>query len=622
MGSTQVFSVLTEFKFDVAQAVAGSDTLQKSTKKLSEAADQALVSVQTLGLGLVEVLGYGGVIGFFKKAIDASDSFQSSILDMNGVLTSQLGALTGPVDTLNERLGASRDIMEQVAKQAKKFDVSTGDVSGVLGTLIGGAAQNTEDTSMKSLVGMSGQVAAGASGIGLSPTDMATQVAAIMGSTATQGALVNVLQTMPSAFKGKSLAGINAMDDDEIMKRLSAGLQIIASDMSDLSARSELLSYQITRFKNIMTDIIKPIGDAIRPVLVNVMKEINGYMKTAGAGIFNSFGSIMKLFVSTPREMLTNLLQFREAHSDLGKAAKTVGTIQAVEGIGWILAKLTGKALFLTPVVGQLAFVFSMLGDIMSRDHSPIMQMIGYVLKWGSALTVVAGILSYFGVLMPVLAFAFAEILAPLALLYIMFQAISRAMAKAHISDALAMAEILPKFMGLLARLGEAVKQIFLPVWLAIDGLSSILAPLFEWSGVLSALMPILEAFVFVLETVGTLIVNIMAAISGAFGAIFNVLSSMSEEGWLLNIFDNIKKGFQEGFDDFIGKHKKNIEDGTSVRNANTDITISKVEIRNDFKAGMEPDRIAYTIKEQLMNAHNNPVANKGGSFQGKLLGA
>jgi hypothetical protein len=44
---------------------------------------------------------------------------------------------------------------------------------------------------------------------------------------------------------------------------------------------------------------------------------------------------------------------------------------------------------------------------------------------------------------------------------------------------------------------------------------------------------------------------------------------------------------------------------------------INKVEIRNDFKEQMEPDRIAFTLKDQLLKAANNPGQAAGRSLQG-----
>ena len=48
----QVFNVLTEFRFDIAHAVAGSKQLQGEIGKISEAADQAHYSIQRIGMAL------------------------------------------------------------------------------------------------------------------------------------------------------------------------------------------------------------------------------------------------------------------------------------------------------------------------------------------------------------------------------------------------------------------------------------------------------------------------------------------------------------------------------------------------------------------------------------------
>ncbi len=614
----QVFSAITEFKFDIAQALAGSDTLQKSTKKMEVAIDGATAAVERFGINYLAAMGVTGVLGILEKALKISDAFNTSVLDMTGALTANFLSLDENASAFNARLAISKTMMSDIAGISDRLDLNSSDVFSMVKTLIPAAAQSNNDTSTKDLVSISGSATSAASGIGMSPSDMATAVATFFTSTVAAGPLLSGLQAN-GAFTGMSANKINAMDDEEIFKILKKGLENLNATMGDTAARSELLSFQIGKLKRTifgaeggMGSMLKPLSDAILPLLVGILKEVNGYLKSAGGDIVKSFSQILKHFVSTPRAMLTSVLQLRQVHSDLNKAAGTLGVVSSVQAIGFILARIANVAVFANPIMGVLAFQFTAFADILSRMNDPISKMIGSILKWVPIVAVISGVLARFGLLWSGLAFVMAEVVAPLALLMLWFQAVSRAVAKAHIEDALHMAEILPKIMQIFTRFTTAIKSILLPVELAIEGISEFLKPLFKVSIFLDAMMPLLEGLASVLEFLGNIIMETLAGISG-YMAMFLQVALNLQEG-ITHIFDNLGKAFSEGYGDFLNAHKQKLDDGKNVQNMVTNI--SKVEIRNDFKEQMEPDRIAFALKDQLMKTAQNPTSRKGASLQ------
>ncbi len=74
----QIFNVLTEFRFDVASAVANSQTLQGELGKISGAADEVHFGLKRVGFGLLAQmgLGTGGFLGAIYSALKAADKFE------------------------------------------------------------------------------------------------------------------------------------------------------------------------------------------------------------------------------------------------------------------------------------------------------------------------------------------------------------------------------------------------------------------------------------------------------------------------------------------------------------------------------------------------------------------
>jgi hypothetical protein len=55
------------------------------------------------------------------------------------------------------------------------------------------------------------------------------------------------------------------------------------------------------------------------------------------------------------------------------------------------------------------------------------------------------------------------------------------------------------------------------------------------------------------------------------------------------------------------------IDDGSATPQQT--VNISKIEIKNDFKEMLEPDRVAFTIKDQILKAARNSTSARGNGF-------
>jgi hypothetical protein len=76
-----------------------------------------------------------------------------------------------------------------------------------------------------------------------------------------------------------------------------------------------------------------------------------------------------------------------------------------------------------------------------------------------------------------------------------------------------------------------------------------------------------------------------------------------------------VNEAFNAGIDDILEKYFKGLEDGKAAVQMQTTIN-GGIRIENQFKENMEPDRIAFSLKEQLMKAAANPTQAQGQTFR------
>lgn len=615
----QVFQVLTEFKFDATGAIAQSKVLESAVDGVSVAADRALDSLRGLALGASAALGLGSTLGMLKAAIDVSDKFHSSVLDFSTVIATNMQFLQGSVGTFNDRLGSTKQIMLDISKVADQMDVSQGDLFSIVKASIPQLAPHgAAGSNFKNAINLSGQALVAGSNLGLGSTDIAAQLAQLLSGTATEGGLAGRLMGTKAMRGVGGVSGLNDEAFNQRLKRLSEGLKELGSDMGYVSERANSISAQLKRMKDLvlgdengMGSILKPLGDTLAPIFITTLKRVNSYIKNEGAAIVGNMSQLVKSMISTPEKMIIDLLQFKNLKSDFHEATGIVKTVGVVTGVGSALAWLTGKAIFAAPGIGVVAGIMGVLASAFRRAEDPISQAIGTVIKWVAAIGAVAGALAYFDVLLPVLAFLFSEILVPLALFTVLMQALSRAVAQAHVDDAKDMAEMAPHLSELFVRLKMALHNIIDPIQTVIQGWADIFEPLFRWSGWLQVMMPLLDKFVGMLELIGDVLVGSMGVISGMITAVIGMIDNAMH---LKNPLTDVGDNFKNGFDDYMKTHLQKMDAGGNISNQITNI--GRVEIRNDFKETQEPDRIAFTMKEQILKAAQNPKQARGQASQ------
>lgn len=591
----QAFEVATEFRFDVGQALLSTKQLQDAVQGVSGAANNALGSLSYLASGLVAHLGFGsgGILSVLSQAVKTSEEWNQSSLDLSNNISANFKVLAGTIDTFNDRLATSKMIMGNISDQAIKFGLPTADLARMTNMLATPLANRGKlGTNYEGAIGMSRNIMLAAHNTGINPQAATESVyRAMTDHMALHGALFARLVNTP-AFKNAHIQTQHQfmnMNQDKKIDLLSSSLEKLAGGSQELAAYMNQLSTQFTVLKDHIMVVLKPIGDALSQTIVKIFKWANDYLGTYGKQIGANLGKLLSNIFSDPKALLTNLLQLRAVTSDFHKALKITELVQMFTFLTWGLSKLG--------VVFDGGLLRAGLGFLVDG----LVAMAAWI--WN------AGIIGSVFKLLVRGAGAFLEVFAPIVFF---LQIISRARAIAAIADVENWFKLAPRLAELLVRLKTAFESIMMPINMAIDFWARLLAPLFQTSTMVEILLPLFEGIASVMEFLGESTIYALAGLSGLTNAIIGFVYDLSK---FKNPFGNVMKNLTEGVEDFIKKNENRLG-GDPSKSPSLQVTnIGKVEIRNDFKEQLQPDRIAFSLKEQLMKVAQNPTQARGSSF-------
>lgn len=600
----QIFHVATEFQFDISQAVLSTNMLQNQVNQVSDAADNALLSFQKLGAGIVAHLGLGsgGLLAVLGKAVQISDKFNSSSLSFSNVISSNMKLFSGTIDTFNDRLSTSKMIMGDINKVANQFALPSGELLNMTKLVTPLLAQHgMAGTNFSNSINLSKNVLKSAPNLGINPQDSEGQLLrAIGGQAGMHDTLFRRLMTETTAFRDARITNsgqFNAMKPEKRIDLLSKALAVFASDADVLKNRVNSLSGQLTILSNNVTEfgsVLRPIGDAILKPVVKVLQELNHYIDNQGRELAKSMGQMISNIFEDPKNLLINMMQLKQLGADTRKGGKMLGMLEFV--------------LFLRQLKNYLP-MNGMIAKALSTGFTMI----------GEGLMFLVRIIPWMGIFrfaLQALWFGFSRLIPGMAAAVGLMQTISRAQAIAKVNDVGNMLTLAPKLMDLTTRFKTAMENIFLPISTAIDWLANFIAPLFQVSTWLNVIMDPLDGFVTLLEDLGKVSILAWAGLQGFFFGIYQFVDNI-RSGKIMGMFGGVGKAFSAGVDDILEKNwdRMNGKAGGAVSNQITNI--GKVEIRNDFKENQEPDRIAFTMKDQLLKAARNAVQGRGTALQG-----
>lgn len=626
--SVKAFSVLSEFRFDVGQAVIASDTLQSKVESLSGAVDEAMFSVQRLGLGFIANFtgAGGGVLGILGSAITASDKFTDSQISFAQIIDSNMMHLTGSIGSLNEKMAASRNIMKDIAKDALKFGLPAAELVDMTKTLSamlvpkGLAGENFGNART-----MSRNLLKSAPNLGINPQDVQGQLLRSIEGSASMGDTLfrRLLTEAPEPFKEAKVTdakSFNALDATKRFNILNEAMAKFANNADLLSMRANTLSGIMQRVRDTFmgfNSVFKPLGDVILPMIIELINVALDWVNTKGRHLVKMFASFVKSMIDTPTEMLVNLSQLSALAGDVSKAAGIVGLIVTLTHLKEAL-HLIGR---LGPIgqtiekMGTSFFTFASNIPVLGKGFDSLMN----IFNTGS-VTTFRGLVAAMGMTVLKMAGLFAVLLIPL-------QGLSRALARVKIEFFEWLAENSVKLAGILDRLQQSLRILFMPVMDMIKGFEELFFIILGGTGPMDSLLSFMTTMSYGLRFLseGFLIAyaalrGFIAFFVGAWSQLFLNLSMMIQNllsGNFKDIFFGTENIFKEGFmnaaDEFnkvVGKAQSPLIDG-EVDNARVSNTVINQDIKmtNNFKEVLQPDRIAFTIKDQLEKSSRNKTS-------------
>lgn len=602
-----LFNVMTEFRFDIAHAVAGSKTLQSEVGKISTAADNAHFAIQRIGMGLVAQtgLGTGGIAGALYAAVKASDKFEQSQRAIANIMLSN-NIFQGD-NAFAESMQEAAAAMENMQKAAQEFSLPAEDLLN-FSKLIGATlmSHGLDDSRLSKSIQISRGFLKSAPTLGIDPTLAQGQLLdSVMGRANMGDTLFQRLTNETTPMKGyggtAGAKAFNALEPAKRVKVLTDALMQFGSNSKIVAENALSLSSQMQKLRDNITgvfSILRPIGKAIMDPMKKLLFQLNTYLETHGKKFTEIVGRIFGDILKDPEKLFVNIQQLRRLQNDVKKAGNVLAVVGLVHGI-------TAALRFLG---------FEIKGGI-------LMGALSYLRKgfaWVGGVIAETGAMAF---IFRGLSFILTKVIAPLALLTMLFQGISRGIAKASLIDA----EFIARNMSKLAEVFDYLKinltAIFAPFELAIEGISGLFEWLLSFGDVSQIVVDNLKAILYPLEVFGRLIVGILSIVQGVVAALTGVILDIGQ-GKFTEVLKNIGPNFMSGMTDLYRQYYKPPElNAENQTNAKTNIQIDKIEINNAFKENAEPDRIAFTLKEQLMKAALNPTQALGRSLSGAAIG-
>jgi len=602
----QAFTVLTEFKFDVGAAIANSSAVEGAVNKISTAAENVQFALARMSLSFAgSFLGGGGVLGALALASKVSDDFANSQISLANTLV-----MTGMA--FEDRMLASKTVMEDLNKIAIENSLNFKELLNTTKLLTpmllnkGLAGQN-----LSNVKDISRTFLKSAPTLGIDPQEAMGQLLRTIEGQASMGDTLFTRLTAETAPMKEFLNNTKKWKDLQPHKRIALlreALAQFANDSDAVKARVMTLSGQLAALRNNIELLIRPIGEVINKFMATALSRINSpELMGRAKKVFADLAGVLENFLQTPEKLYADIAQAKALAGDVKASGSIVGTIAISQGIIWLLSLFKIKIPTLGSVItaagkslgkGIKSFGVGSLKGLMGATWAGLMRgfMTGsvFLVRFSVGLNSLVTLLSGF--------------IVPVLVLTAMFQLLSRAMAYAKMFALEELARQLPRIV----KAFSALSSIFSILNSGFDFFARMLGSVLDPSKFLG-FINIISIFASILEWVSEKLGQAMMGVQGFFFVLFESVNQ------LMNVFrGNIMDfstekiqaagdaGMQDMYEKIFGKIDKG-EGGIVNQVVNMD-----VKMQNNFKEMLEPDRVAFTIRDQLLKANRNKTGASG----------
>ena len=590
MAGAQVFNVLTEFKFDAGHAIATSGALTNAVDKISNAAEGAMFQMQRMSIGIVSSFlsgPGGGVLGVLGTAIKASEDY----LKVQVALANSMGRGSG---SFAERMDYIDKKMGDINKKAREFGLPASALAGITKTLTPMLVPKMGATkAVDASIDLGRQFLKAAPSLGMDPFMAQDNLQRAVLGTINAGDQLFMTLTQDTKAMHEFIGNADKFRKLPLAERvrtLSKALDQFSGDASVVERMFNTVGTQIQVMKdNLMGlgSVLKPIGDVLSRLVTRVLIIMNDVIDKQLRFIAKNIALAIEPFTRDIGGLVAMIMQLSES----SKSLKSTGLIMGIIGIVQLLSHFG----LIAPVLGVVGKGFGILGAVIRYIAVGVSALVTYLGGWWAVLnglTVVA-----------------SSILVPFAALMALFEFFGRV--AAHVK--IAFAETIMTFTERLADLG----LIFMRVFYVFEQGFNTLAKLAAVSPVMDALFWVFDKLIWILEMVAKTVALSISTFQGlvyAIGAFIEQVKNLLTGGG----FDKgaVSTAFNAGIDEMLAelfpKIQAKIDSGEGLVNQTVNQTIT---MKNDFKEMLEPDRVAFTISEQLLKAARNVTTVRGNSY-------
>lgn len=622
------FHVVTEFRFDVAQAVINSEKLQGAVEGISGAADKALLSMKSLSVGLLGSFGLGsmGLVGFLSTAITYADKFNQYQIKIANQF--QNGGMFKGAENFGAAMQASEAALLNMQKVATTFSLPASDLVNTA-TLIGATLtpRGLDNASLTKSTDLARMFMKVSPMLGADPSLSQGELLGLLNGRADMGGRFTqrIFSDSKALHQYAGNGGTQAFNRLEEHKRVALVAQAmgeLGNNMKAAHAMAMTFSGQLQLMKDQLFgvfSVFRSIGNAVKDPLVKMMAELNKWMGTQGRSLVDKFASVLAPILSDPKRLLLGVMQARQVKNDVHSAGHAMHVGGVLLGIGHALEFLGVTAAFATPVTFAVGVAMSVFAQTIERVFPLLGPMIDFLMKWtliiGGIATAVLGVIGYFwgmaGV-MTALSLIGTALVATISTLFyvflplvVFFQLLSRAAAIAQLADAQFLVGALDAIADSFIYFKNIIGLLLSPLVSAFEAIAQWISPIFRFSMLISAAKWGLDFLTGALT----------AFLMGVQGVAFGIMQIISNIGKVLtgqlkvgDAFSGVSDAYDAGMQDIYDKVYGAIAKGDVKGVQQNTTNIGQVNINNQFKEQMEPDRIAFALKDQLLRA----AANKG----------
>ena len=657
MAVAQTFKVVSHFVFEES-AFQGADKIEEKVHKISDAAKLATKSIAMMSTQfLASFTGVGGgIVGVLAQAFRASEKFNQSSLDFATIFASNSKATKG-VQDFNQHLALSAKIMKEISQTAFDFALPEEDlmetVKGITAAVLPKVKAGTSiEKVAQDAVGLSRKALKAASVTGLDPYMMENFLFnTFTGGVHSQQRAFQVLQQdAPGEFAKHGVSTARDLNTMKVEKKMK-----LLNDVFDKFAKhTGLVELRVKSFTGFMTNmhtlffktnsVLKPLGDVLYKHIMPALTELSTLINTKVRDSIVTLAKVFDEFVKSPKQLMESLMTISAAGANfsLASLAATLVTIWPILKmvLGGLSTGLKATALYAFGLAMRLqilrtAFIktsFAVTG--FTKNLRIFVDTLRKLTILGRIMFVTAISLGAFaktlGIVWTVLKSVvplFMTFGGTLLGVFGLFQGISKGIARFKIEGGIQLANTIDKLAILSAVASRSLAKIAAPLSDFIDKIADLTYHFLTWATSKSSIEGLINMvkwlqefadFVnFVYKFLKTILIGMITFVTGAFATLLIKWKEI-----LTGQFGEVGKFFFEGWSEQMKPYLQDLF-GTSKDThpvATTQVTNEKVEIVQNFKEKVTPDRIAFAIVDVLKKTGSTATqGNAQGSAFPKL---